>query len=191
MSSQGDKPLVEVLARLSTSRSDEDAWRDLYTMMWPFVMGILFRRLGGTRDLAEDASQEVFRRLVHYCQFGNFRDAGEFRRYLGRVSHNLALDHVRRALRLPEVSLNDGETRRQVFAKQDAVDLEGQTQARDLLSRLFALLDERDRCLLRLLIKNRSLREIAGQLGISYGNTAVRVFRLRQKLRNHFAATSL
>jgi len=60
-------------------------------------------------------------------------------------------------------------------------------QANEILE----LLKEPDRLLLRMVVEGYDLNEISEKLGLSYGNAAVRLHRIRNHLRNYLEAKHL
>ncbi|MBL7854489.1 MAG: sigma-70 family RNA polymerase sigma factor [Cyclobacteriaceae bacterium] len=60
------------------------------------------------RYVAEDLLQETFIKAVNTIKGGRYNEEGKFGPWLGRIAHNLAIDHFRRNKRYPEVTLEDG-----------------------------------------------------------------------------------
>src|SRR5436309_16103131 len=86
-----DKQIGGILLRLAEARDDGDAWTALYTRFRPFVYALAYRRTSGSQDLAKDAAQEVFFRLIKYCPFRKLTDADDFRTYLAIVTRNVVV----------------------------------------------------------------------------------------------------
>jgi RNA polymerase sigma factor (sigma-70 family) len=173
--SSPDTQLEDVLRRLASAPTDNDAWIRLYQLMWPFVFAITYRALGDARDLAEDASQEVFFRLARYGAEWRITDATGFKRYVGTIARNVCrtqLNQVLGSVKWIEVPSN---------LKVEA-DQEGKAVVSEM-RRLFASeLDEDGLKLLDLIAEESSLSRIAGVMNLSQGATAVRIHRLRKKL---------
>jgi len=176
-------PLDTLLARLASSKTDEEAWRALYRRTWPFVFAVVYRRLGGTLTLAEDASQEVFIRLVRSCPFERLRHVDAFRRYVWRVADNVARTYVRRAISRRAAEFSASEAEADSMDVQWFGHVEEELAAKNLLERVVADLAPGDRELLQLVLNGHNLPEIAKAIGLTYGNAAVRLHRLRQRLR--------
>lgn len=176
-------PLHALVARLASSPADEDAWRALYRQTWPFVFAVVYRRLRGAKALAEDASQEVFLRLVRACPFERLRDPDAFRRYVWRVADNVARTYARRILarHAAEIPTPEAEIGARDVQRVDLV--EEKLAAEELLRQVVGGIEPRDRELLRLVLAGHSLSEIAKATGVTYGSAAVRLHRLRQRLR--------
>src|SRR5262249_47942887 len=152
-------------------------------LMWPFVLAVLYRQLRGARDLAEDAAQEVFLRLVRYAPFENLQDASAFRAYLATVCRNVARTYLRQALghgiagkfgESPESGLPEPAEKSTPEAEVDL---------NDMLAHVLTRVDPPDRSLAELLLKGFTLPEIVQKTGMGYNLIAVRLHRLRKKLR--------
>lgn len=183
--------LTEAVRRLALSRNDPRAWETLFTVSWPTALATTHRILGGQLDLAEDAAQEAYKRLVRYCDFGKLPNGDAFLAYLQTVCRNAALD-VRHQLsqsvrqqpleRIGEPPAAD--TPRTLGPEQSIL---GDELRRELLREL----NEDDRRLFELLLGEHSLAEIAAELGVSYSTAGVRVHRLRSKLRKRLRELEL
>jgi RNA polymerase sigma-70 factor (ECF subfamily) len=87
----GDDPLAPLLARVADG--DRAAFRALYSLAAPKLMGVLVRMLG-TKSEAEDALQEVFTRV--WVRAGRYDPAlGRGLPWLIAISRNLAIDRLR------------------------------------------------------------------------------------------------
>lgn len=184
--------LESIVKRLSADPTDEVAWAELYRQLWPFVFAVAYRRLRGTRALAEDAAQEVFLRLVRARPFSSLADEHALRAYVWRVAENTATDYLRRALerQAVEPALEDfGEG--QIDVPAPATEREGTLELRDLLEEARHALPLVDQQILTLVIEGRDLSEIARATGLSYTNVGVRLHRLRKRLRKFLIAGNL
>lgn len=170
-----DIQLRGVLRELKIAPGDQEAWKRLYCLMWPFVFSVSFRALGDARDLAEDASQEVFLRLARYGAEWKITEPKDFRGYLSTIARNVCRSLLKRVsesigwLELPDNISSEA-------------DQEGSIAAFDLRNRLARGLDARDQKLIDLIIDEASVAEIAEAMHLTYGATAVRIHRLRRKL---------
>jgi RNA polymerase sigma factor (sigma-70 family) len=155
--------------------------------MWPFVVGRISRHLGGHSPAAEDAGQEVFFRLIRYRPFTRLTDPDEFRAYLSTMCRNVAHSYIRGLLRAPPTdSLEDIDA----AALKAAADTNAAAamEHQDLWSALRDGLGEQDRKLFRLMAAGHDIGEIARMTGSTYGSVAVRVWRLRQRLRKRMGS---
>lgn len=178
------------LLRLAENRGDEAAWTALYLRFRPFVYALAYRRTNGSADLARDAVQETFLRLVKYCPFHKLTDADDFRAYLAVVIRNVVaiLRHRERPSEESAGLLGspDSDLAEPVLLPH------GETiELRQLLRRALAELPPEERRALALRLEGYSLQEIADRLGISANNAAVRLHRIRAKLRRHSALKDL
>ena len=180
----GETPdLGAILDRLAHSRGDEEAWELLYRRFWPLVMAVTYRILGGRRDLAADASQEVFLRLLRYCKFDQFRDPDAFKAYLYVICRNVALDFLSQLARTPEV-LTPEPHAESPDSHVETVTPELIAVLRQQLRELLSELNEPDRHIVQLLMEGFSIAEIATQTGMTYSTVATRLHRLRRRVRN-------
>jgi len=179
-----DRRIEEILARLAEERGDERPWTELYTRLRPFVYTIAYRRTNGSQEMAKDAAQEVFLRLVKYCPFGKMTTAGEFRAYLAVVTRNVvSVLRQRQQSSAPEASdpqAQDLELSEPLLTPHGEV-----IELRQLLLRALLELPEEERRMLNLWVRGNSQQEIACEFGITPGNAAVRLHRIRAKLRRN------
>jgi RNA polymerase sigma factor (sigma-70 family) len=171
--------LNRALANLSSDRTDEDAWRDLYRIMWPFVFAICYRYLGASRNESEDAAQEAFIRLAKYSDFAVFSDSTALHMYMRRVARNVCNDHVsatpaRSSYLIGRHLLGS--------AKNATANAEESVRINEIAQSLTASESE----LLHLLAGGSTINDARQRLGISYSAAAVRIHRLKQKLRKKF-----
>jgi len=172
------------LQRLAANRDDPEAWEHLFAASWATALSAANRILRGQLDLARDAAQEAFRRIVRYCDFRDIRDANVFLAYLAAVSRNTAYNVLRQlAPQAPETSVEEVNTFMRRQGQQPTP--EQLISAEQLRQNLFAQLNPDEQALLELLLEGYSLEEMASKLGLSYGAAGVRLHRLRTLLRKH------
>lgn len=179
-----DEHLSALLRHLAEDRTDEGAWTKLVRKLWLYVLAIAVRRLQGNADLAEDAAQEVFIRLVRLCPFEELQVPEVFRAYLWRVAQNVCATLLAQQIRRSEVPL---ESERHL----GTVSLDAKVDLNDLLDWLLDGLEDLDRQIIRLTAKGHSLAEIAEQLDISYSNAGVRRHRARKAIQALLKARGL
>ena len=126
-----DEILDPLDAELARARSGERAALAALVQAHQRAVYSLALRMLGTRDLAEDLTQDVFMQLN-----GNLR-AIESNKHLGfwlrQVTSNRAIDQLRRRARVPMTSLDDEQ---QLFSAEDNADPLLQRHLRALLSDL-------------------------------------------------------
>jgi RNA polymerase sigma factor (sigma-70 family) len=144
-------------------------------------MAMTFRTLRGVREAAEDVSQEVFVRLLRYCDFEKFQDANEFERYLSKVAEHAAIDYLSRGRRLIYGEESVEAAGERLFADATPDDV---LRAQQLRHKILSELDLAQRNLAELLMRGYTTPEIALQCGWTYGAAAARIHRLRERLRN-------
>lgn len=182
-SRKGQEKVAELLSRLANKRDDEQAWELLYGTFWPYVLATMYRLLHGQRELAQDASQEIFYRLLRYARFDNLRDPQRFFAYVATMCRNVAHDVLSETVASVQIEESVGDTA--------TISPEERVRMIRLRDEILEGLDEKGRELAALLIDGYTLREIADRLGISYGNVGVRIHRLRLALRRQLSRHDL
>jgi len=144
---------------------------------------------------AEDLLQETFIKAVQTIKGGRYNEEGKFLPWIGRIAHNLAIDHFRKDKRHPEVVLEDGS--RLLESMQFADDgIEARQLKQDARTRLRDLIKElpteQKQVLIMRHYMNMSFQEIADRTGVSI-NTALGRMRyalinLRKKMVTHAPA---
>ncbi len=128
-------------------------------------------------DDAQDLAQEI--RLQLWRAFGKYDERRAFSTWMYRIALNVAISWSRGGRRdLPTVGLEDVADRAAAEVDDDARALYG----------LIERLDPMNRALLLLVLDDLSHAEIGEVLGISPGNVATKVSRLKQRLRQEAAA---
>lgn len=143
------------------------------------------RRRGFTGEDVEDLTQEtLIRAYLHLPKFRGTNVSG----WLYRIAGNLAVDHVRRQRRSPQLSLDSACLQPAVAGNPEA-SLLGSGNHSELLSHIEALSpDQRE--LLRLRFQERrSVREIAERLNCTTGAAKLRLFRTIETLRRRAGET--
>lgn len=145
------------------------------------LMGYLLRLLGN-RDEAEDLLQETFCRLVEKLDY--YQARGQFKAYIYRLAHNLAIDFVRRRkfVEHPAFSENQTEALEQLLAGQcsetgnpfpdPAEEAQKQQAIERLVMAVRQLPEEQKQVVAMKHYSGLSFREIAEILGIPL-NTAL------------------
>ncbi len=177
--------LEQILLRLADSSEDQQAWEWLYRKMWPWVLAVVYRILRGHRELAEDASQEVFIRLLRYARFEEFEGEREFKNYLYVICQNVGRDYLAALKDLHEHSAENIEE--QILDGKNSDwrerDVLLSVRAQEILGRL----EGDDRRLMEMVVAGHDLSDVAKTMGLSYENTAVRLHRIRRRLRADIA----
>jgi len=123
--------------------------------------------------------------MIKYGDFGQLQDPDAFLSYFRAVCRNVARDALTQlapelAQQVPLEELETPSPRVEKPATPEQL-----TRTKQLRDELLAGLEPADQQLLKLLIECYTLPEISSRLGLSYGNAAVRLHRLRQTLRKY------
>ncbi|HEU0306798.1 MAG TPA: sigma-70 family RNA polymerase sigma factor [Lysobacter sp.] len=129
-------------------------------------------------DLVQEIAAQLWRAFPGY-------DARRtFSTWMYRIALNVAISSLRSSHRRDRHAVPLDESLHEVPG--DECDHETAEQLR-LLRRYISRQDPLNRALLLLYLEDRSHREIAEILGISEGNVATKISRLRQRIRNDFS----
>ena len=172
--------LSEYLRKLAHDNGDSETWSQMYDLLWPRVVSTTYRALGGLKDWADDAAQEVFYRLVNYGDFSRTRVADEFLGYLNAVCNNVAADFLKEFAEATVPLDEDLEYERQQH--HSPANPEQLAISEDLLCKLEGSLNTDEQQLLSLVRDGYKDAEIGKYFGWSYGKAAIRVHRLRRKV---------
>ncbi len=131
----------------------------------------------------QDLEQDILVQL--WSAYPSYDPNRTFSTWMYRVALNVAISHVRKASRRPEVP---GEwTDEWPPATPDGSPEDEQLAQ---LRRFLAGLDELHRALMLLYLDRYTHADIAEALGISESNVAVKIHRIKRQLKQHFNPTS-
>jgi len=137
-------------------------------------------KMGGDYNAAEDLTQTVFEKLIHYRQ--SFNSDQKFENWVFRIARNAFVDQVKLNGKMPKahnvdmVDLHNLKEEQESTADQDA-----------LLNKALNALHPEDRELLVLTrFEKLKYAEVANLLGTTEANIKVKVFRAIEKLRNQY-----
>ena len=153
----------------------------MYELLWPRVVSTTYRALGGLKDRADDAAQEVFYRLVNYGDFSRDRSADEFLGYLNAICENVAADFLNELAEMTVPLDENSEDEQQEHLSP--ANPEQLAISEDLLHKLEGSLNTEEQQLLTLIRDGYKDAEIATHFRWSYAKAAIRVHRLRAKVR--------
>lgn len=127
------------------------------------------------REVAEDIFQDTFIKVINTLKSGRYNEEGKFLPWVTRIAHNLAIDHFRKAKKMP-MSRSDDEY--DVFAtiSRDDANVEErmvEDQIHSDVKKLIKLLppEQREVVIMRH-YQNMSFKEIAESTDVSI-NTAL------------------
>jgi len=162
---------------VEAAQSDPSRFAELYESNFHRVYAFVARRVS-SRDEAQDVTAEVFHEALR--NIGRFQWRGvPFAAWLLRIAANALADRWQRAARTPEVPADDARTENEA----------GQTEGADVERRamLFQLVDrlptDQRLVIMRRFVEQKSIREIAQELGRSEGAVKQLQFRALETLR--------
>jgi RNA polymerase sigma-70 factor (ECF subfamily) len=160
---------------VEAARQDPAKFADLYDLHFERVYAFVVRRLRD-RDKAEDVTSEVFQKALANLKSYTWTGA-PFVAWLFRIAANAVSDHFKRASR-------------EAVNSNDPPDPSGgpEQEAAEDQARLFRLVEnlpaEQRRVVFGRFVEERSIKEIAQQLGKSEGAVKQLQFRALEKLRS-------
>lgn len=157
---------------------DRDLFQEIYTRYYPSIYRLCLGYVKGNADLATDLMQEVF--INVWEKYDSFKGECQISTWLYRIAVNCSLTEIRRN--------KSYHNRIQAYEQPESDAAEKQHSDNELLNKCIALLDEPDRILAILILEDIPQQEIASILGLSDGNTRVKVHRLKEKLRANYQA---
>ena len=160
---------------VEAAQNDPAKFGDLYDIHFERIYAFVARRVRD-RDKAEDLTSEVFHKALASLKRYEWRGA-PFAAWLFRIAANAISDYFKRAAREPDNAEDPPEQGGQ--PEQEAA------EARATLFRLVERLPaEQRRVVFERFVEQRSIREIAQQLGKSEGAVKQLQFRALEKLRS-------
>ncbi len=157
----------------------DDAFREFYERMQPRAVAVA-RRLVGNPATAEDLAGEAFARA--YARWSKVRVHPNPDAWVLRVVGNLAVDHVRREARRPEL-------RDQSNTGDQAGD--GAALRVDLARALHRLSGRQQEVLVMRYLIDLTEEDVAVSLGMTTGSVKTHLHRATTKLRSELAEADL
>ena len=170
---------------IEAAQQDRGRFVEIYEKYFELVYAYAGRRVRN-RDEAEDLTAEVFRKALE--NLPRFKWTGApFGAWLLRISSNLIADRAKRAAR--EGGSSTGVTTRD--ASSAAQTQQSVVEDAERCARLFRFVDDlaadQQRVIIMRFAEEKSIREIAGELGRSEGAVKQLQFRALQNLRAKLA----
>jgi len=173
--------LAEDRLLVEAAQKDLHKFADLYEKYFCLVYAYIARRVGD-RSTAEDLTSEVFQKALEYLPKYVWRGI-PFGAWLLRIASNIIADRTRQAAREEELGDHEAATEISHFSFEE-------DQERALLFRLVDQLPEDQRRVIALrFAEEKSVREIAKELGRSEGAVKQLQFRGLQTLRAEWPGT--
>ena len=177
---------------------DLDAFEALANRYEQRVYSLALRMLRQEQD-AEDVTQQTF--LSALENLNGFRGDASFATWLLRIASHAALKVIRKRKGLVTVSLEEATEEEDSYGsiphpeyiadwRQSPEELVRKNETQRLLEDALAKLDEKHRLVFLLRdVEGLSVKEAAEALGLSEGNTKVRLLRARLRLREELTRT--
>ena len=174
-------------ALVAAAGADEAAFEQLFERHRRQVARIA-GRFFSQREQIEEIIQDSFTKAYFALKTYHGIHEASFRAWLTQITINTCYDHLRRARRRPEYTVEDfNDDEAHEFAGQlraAASDVESALVSRDLAVKLLARLSADDRLVLTLLdVEGFSVAEIAKMTSWSISKVKVRAHRARAHLR--------
>lgn len=177
---------VEERRLVEAAQRDPARFADLYDNYFELVYAYVARR-AFSRDEVEDLTAEVFRKAL--ANLPRFRWTGApFAAWLFRITSNLLADRAKRVAKEGNVPLDDN------MAAPAGERLQSSLEEVERLAHMFRLVGElaedQHRVLVMRFAEEKSISEIANELGRSEGAVKQLQFRALENLRAKVANTS-
>ena len=183
------EPDLDVAACVERVRQrDEEAARLLLQHLYPLVIKLVRAHLP-RRSSEDDLAQVVFMKI--FANLDRYSGAVPLEHWVSRIAVNTCLNQIAAEKARPELRFADLTEEQQSvienLAETSEEDQPGQSLAAgELVEKLLAQLDARDRLLLTLLhLEGHSPREVERITGWNGIVIRVRAFRARKKLKAH------
>ncbi len=174
----------ELLARLLLQ--DRRAWTEFFDAYRDGVFRLFFRILG-SREGAEDVSQEMFLKAVKFM--ASFRGEASLKTWLYQIAHNACLAHISSARKeASHRTDNAAAVERVASDSPDAERAAASGKLRGVLEDAIRELDFafREAILLRE-VEGQSYEEIASATGVSVNTVKTRIHQARARLQQRLA----
>jgi RNA polymerase sigma-70 factor (ECF subfamily) len=160
---------------IEAAQNDPSRFAELYEQNFHRVYAYVARRVRGRAEI-QDLTAQVFHQAL--ANLGKFKWRGSpFAAWLYRIAANAIADQARRKVREPVESNQSSES-------SAATDLEEVERRARLFSAVDKLPEDQRRVIVMRFADEKSIREIAGELGRSEGAVKQLQFRALENLRN-------
>src|SRR5712692_7418475 len=170
---------------IEAAQSDPARFADDYENYFELVYAYVARRVRH-RDEAEDLTAEVFRKALANLPRFKWRGA-PFGAWLFRIASNLIADRAKREAREGNVAVNESEQSLSVGnpkpKQSQQIDLEESERRARLFRLVDGLAEDQRRVIAMRFAEERSIKEIADELGRSEGAVKQLQFRALENLR--------
>ncbi len=170
---------------------DQDAIAELYSRTYESVYHTV-RALIRDEDTVLDLVQDTFVKAFQHLD--KLQDPNKFRAWVKRIGHNLAVDHTRRAKPLLFSQMSEEDSERVLNFEDQRPEnspelvLDRRETSR-LVNEILGCLSDDQRLVVGMYYyEQRSVREIAQELGVSENTVKSRLFQGRGKIENRVRA---
>jgi RNA polymerase sigma-70 factor (ECF subfamily) len=149
-------------------------FEEIHKAYWPKV----YRQCMGYMndpDMAKDIAQETFIKV--WQQLPKFRNESSIGTWIFRIAVNACLGQIRKDKKMPKSEFP------KEMLQVTLVDIEPQVQ---FLYKCISELPEIERIIISLELEELKQKEIAKIVGLSEGNTRLRIHRIKEKLTKKF-----
>ncbi len=146
------------------------------------------------RYTAEDLLQETFIKAIDRIECGKYNESGKFGPWIGRIAHNMAIDHFRKQKRNPELLTEDGSNvfSSMAFREESIEEIKIKEDTNLALKALIDKLPETQRTVLVMRhFSDMSFHEIAEETGVSINTALGRMRYALMNLRKMIKETNL
>jgi RNA polymerase sigma-70 factor (ECF subfamily) len=133
----------------------------------------------------EDLAQEIIYQL--WKSGSSFKEEFKFSTWMYRIALNVAITFYRKRSTNPVITVGDHHL--DIADTSEDPDREGLEENITHLQKFIAGLKELDKAIMLLYLEERSYKEIAEIVGISETNTATKISRIKETLKQNFSAT--
>jgi len=179
----GENDLVKKIRK-----GDQDAFKVLYLKYSDLLFTYIMHNLGNNQDIAPDIWQETW--CIAVEKLDNFQFKSNFFTWLCAIAKNKICDYYRQSKQL-ESFVSIGKTHFDIDSEETDIGLIDAETRSDVIMVLANLTDEYNYLLNAKYIENKSIDEIAADIGKSYKATesmltrARDTFRTKYRQRNH------
>lgn len=171
MQERTDNELVDL-----TLDSNKEYFAELVTRYYPKLSRYLHRLLNGNVHDVEEVLSETF--MKAYVHLSTYTPSLTFSAWIYRIAHNQAIDLMRRKTRTQTVEIEEHHA---------SFDPTKQYEEKDYVEHVLSHLDIEERNLLTLFyLEELSLGEMSDMLKIRPNTLAVRIKRIRERIRKQY-----
>ena len=149
-------------------------FEEIYSLYSPQIFRVCMGYVNDA-DQAKDLTQETF--ISVWKNLSSFRNESKISTWIFRIATNNCLRAVEKNKRVTKVELP---------YNLPAIHEESQEEKLVFLYKAIAELEEMERIIIGLVLEDLPQAEIASIVGLSEGNTRVKIHRIKEKLANKF-----